>query len=64
MEKLNATLNSVKALRSSVRQCFEHLADGNSSEQTEDSRTKFLVEFQENYSHINLQLRFVPTFVI
>lgn len=57
MEKLNATLNAVKSLRSSVRQCFEQLADGTAAEQTEDNRTKFLVEFQENYSHINQQLR-------
>lgn len=65
MEKLNAALNSVKALRSSVRQCFEQLADGTTKqvdgtgvEQSEESRNKFLMEFQENYSNINQQLRF------
>ncbi|XP_073816317.1 mediator complex subunit 27 [Musca autumnalis] len=64
MEKLNATLNAVKSLRSSVRQCFEQLADGTAAtEQSEDSRTKFLVEFQENYSHINQQLREVETLI-
>lgn len=64
MEKLNATLNAVKALRSSVRQCFEQLADGTAKqadgtggEQSEESRNKFLVEFQENYGNINQQLR-------
>lgn len=51
MEKLNATLNSVKALRSSVRQCFEHLAEGASND-------KFLNEFQENFTNINIQLRY------
>ncbi|XP_061392290.1 mediator of RNA polymerase II transcription subunit 27 [Musca vetustissima] len=63
MEKLNTTLNAVKSLRSSVRQCFEQLADGTAAEQTEDSRTKFLLEFQENYSHINQQLREVETLI-
>lgn len=64
MEKINATLNAVKALRSSVRQCFEQLADGTTKQvdgtgvdQAEESRNKFLVEFQENYGNINQQLR-------
>lgn len=59
MEKLNSTLNAVKSLRSSVRHCFEQLGDGTTAEQSEESRTKFLVEFQENYSNINQQLRYV-----
>lgn len=66
MEKLNATLNAVKSLRSNVRQCFEQLADGTTkqvdgtgAEQAEDSRNKFLLEFQENYGNINQQLRLV-----
>jgi len=32
MDKLNSTLTAVKNLRSNVRQCFEHLADGTDGE--------------------------------
>ncbi|KAL9893000.1 mediator complex subunit 27 isoform 1-T3 [Glossina fuscipes fuscipes] len=56
MEKLNFTLGAVRNLRSSVRQCFEKLADG-SPEQNEENNAKFLLEFQENFSDINHQIK-------
>lgn len=63
MEKLNATLSAVKALRSSVGQCFEQLADGTSADSVEESRAKFLLEFQENFNNINIQLREVENLI-
>lgn len=62
MEKLNSTLIAIKALRSSVGQCFEHLADGTTADNLEESRSKFLQEFQENFNNINSQLRFDISF--
>lgn len=57
MEKLTATLQAVKALRSSVGHCFEHLADGMRAEHGEDNTDKFLREFQEYFNNVNLNLR-------
>ncbi|XP_017471649.1 PREDICTED: mediator of RNA polymerase II transcription subunit 27 [Rhagoletis zephyria] len=63
MEKINSTLGAVRSLRSSVRQCFEHLADGTSAELAEDNRTKFLLKFQENFNNMNAQLREVESLI-
>lgn len=57
MDKLNQTLTAVKNLRSNVRQCFEHLADGTDGEGVEESRNKFVHDFQERFGAINSQLR-------
>lgn len=61
MDKLNSTLTAVRNLRSNVKQCFEHLADGTDGEGGEESRNKFVHEFQERFGAINLQLRWVFT---
>lgn len=57
MEQLNTTLSNIKTLRSSVRQIFEMLGNGYSSE--EQRETKFLVELQEMLLLVNGNLRFL-----
>lgn len=56
MEQLNATLSNIKTLRSSVRQIFEMLGNGYSSEE-ELRESKFLVELQEMLLAVNGNLR-------
>lgn len=55
MEHLNTTLLNIKTLRSSVRQIFEMLGNGYSSE--EQRETKFLVELQDMLILVNGNLR-------
>ncbi|XP_055852878.1 mediator of RNA polymerase II transcription subunit 27 [Episyrphus balteatus] len=63
MDKLIATLQAVKSLRSSVGHCFEHLSDGMRAEHGEDNTDKFIREFQEYFNNVNVNLREVETLI-
>ncbi|KAH8359692.1 hypothetical protein KR093_008393 [Drosophila rubida] len=63
VDKLNLTLTAVKNLRANVRQCFEHLADGTDGEGVEESRNKFVHDFQDRFGAINSQLREVEQLI-
>lgn len=60
MDSLNNALSAIKNLRSSVGHVFEVLANGVQAHHGDDGRdSKFLVQFQELFNNVNLNLRFV-----
>lgn len=63
MDQLNNALLAIKQLRSSVGQVFENLSNGVRAEHAEENEHKFLVEFQELFNTVNLNLREVESII-
>ncbi|CAD7093483.1 unnamed protein product [Hermetia illucens] len=64
MDSLNNALSAIKNLRSSVGHVFEVLANGVQAHHGDDGRdSKFLVQFQELFNNVNLNLREVESVI-
>jgi len=60
MDQLNLALLAIKQLRSNVGIVFETLSNGSKGERAEDNKD-FLIEFQELFNTVNLNLREVES---
>lgn len=64
IEQLNVCLNSIKALRSSVRRVFESVSNGLRADHGDDGKeNKFIFELQELLTTVNNNLRDVENIV-
>lgn len=64
IEQLNTSLNSIKALRSSVRRVFESVSNGLRADHGDDGKeNKFIFELQELLTTVNNNLRDVENVV-